>query len=206
MAREKTMISNSNIERLFRICRMRAIIGLGNNKTAYIPHLCLNIVEKSTFIGVGGNPAIFVNNITYRILKKFHPLWKPNITVVLKRSFLESKKPMDIVGVIVHEAGHAFNVYSGIKNTEKNAYIFEIDVLLCMYKKGLLSEMFDITKTDLSPYFNDRMSFYIMDADKKGYLFTPVKSINDCFNLTKPTHPKPSKSPEKSPGLEEKAS
>lgn len=72
-------------------------------------------------------PAVDI--MANKLLGAFHQNCVINKTIVLKDSFLMTKS-IDVIGTIIHEIGHAFNVAAKIPNSEANAYIFEIEVML----------------------------------------------------------------------------
>ena len=101
------MLTKMDIQSLIDGCREAGQQGLGNNTKATIPELTVDfLTPPADFLGVKGNPAIFVNHETFSFLGKFHPSWQKNKTIAVKEEFLKNK-PIIIIGVIVHEAGHA---------------------------------------------------------------------------------------------------
>ncbi|WP_156812518.1 hypothetical protein [Legionella tunisiensis] len=122
--RRVTMLAKEDILKIINECRKMGEIGLDNGIMALVPTLNVDfLLPPKDFLGVSNNPAIFVNHNTYRLLGKHHNVWKKNKTIAVKEDFLE-KDPMMIIGIIVHEVGHAFNVAAGITNSESNAYLF----------------------------------------------------------------------------------
>ncbi|QBR83141.1 hypothetical protein E3983_01490 [Legionella israelensis] len=173
------------IERLLLMCRIKAMIGLGNKTNAFIPRLKIDLVSSSLFLGVHGNPAIFVNKVTYRKLNKFYDSWIPNVTIAIKEDFFNaSNRDIQIIGAIIHEAGHAFNVYAGLANTEANAYIFEIEVMMMLYHKNILAALFDIKDKEIQSYFNARMKYFKMEANSDPYLKSLINRVKVRFQLS----------------------
>lgn len=179
---------DNRLSRVLRYCRIKAIIGLNNGTNAFVPHLSIAYVKESDFIGTGSNPAIFVTQRTYKQLGRFHPLWEPNITIVLKEKFAKEHSKVEVVGALVHETGHAFNVYSGQKNSETNAYIFEIETLLWMYKRGALQELYAIGKEDMRDYFLSRMAYYQTGVETNKDLRALVNKVETNFIQRKEQH------------------
>ncbi|KTD62118.1 hypothetical protein [Legionella spiritensis] len=177
------------MKRILLYCQILGFEGLNNGHHAIIPELRINLPERHTFLGVNSNPAIFVTEVTYKKLKKFHEDWIPNITIAIDHTYLlePKKNNIDIIGVLVHEAGHAFNVYAKIPNTEANAYIFEIEALFKLYKMGILSRQFGIDAKDMITYFQSRMSQYKI-VDNNLYLKFLIDDITDIFRLEKKSH------------------
>lgn len=103
-----------------------------------------------------------------------------NQTIALKTNFL-NQKTVDIIGAIIHETGHAFNVSAKIANTEANAYIYEIEVLtkLLETKSPLL---FGSTYEDLQSYFNERLPFYNRGISGNNYLPVWCKTLKKNLN------------------------
>ncbi len=121
------------------------------------------------------NPAIFVNHETYHLLGKHHRSWEKNKTIAVKESVLE-KKPIMVIGIIVHETGHAFNVAACITNSEANAYIFEIEVLSFWFKTNS-PLLFSCSKSDLQSFFESRLPFYRSATTHNAYLASLVYAI-----------------------------
>jgi hypothetical protein len=173
------------MQRMLIYCQILAIDGLSNGTNAIIPELTIDLLSGNSFFGLKNNPAIFVTEITYKKLKHVYPDWIPNVTIAISQSFLDAKKtsPIDIIGVLVHEAGHAFNVYGRISNNEANAYIFEIETLLKLYNMSVLSRQFDISKQDMTQYFQSRLNQYQMNKKNGKYLQSLIDEITETFEL-----------------------
>lgn len=170
------MLSLAHIEEILRSCCEIAESGLNSGQKAHLPKLDIDILEPPCdFLGANENPVIFVNVHTYKLLGKAHKNWIANKTIACKASFLKSKA-IEIIGGIVHETGHAFNVAAGIKNSEANAYIFEIEAMLKLLKMGALQQ-FGCTGVDLRTYFKSRLSYFHIDTRDNPYLAGLVKSI-----------------------------
>lgn len=182
------MITKYQIRLLIEACREIGWTGLNNGIKASIPELEIDILNPpNDFLGVHGNPAIFVNEHTYKLLGAVHEDWILNKTIALKGSFLK-ESPIDIIGAIVHETGHAFNVSAHIENTEANAYIYEIEVMrLLLETKSPL--MFDCTYSELQSYFARRLSFYKKGIQSNEYLTQLVDEIKLQFLLEKSPSP-----------------
>lgn len=177
----------AQMKRVLLYCRVLGFEGLRNGNSAVIPELQIDLFEKNAFIGVKGNPAIFVSETTYKKLKRFHEDWIPNITIAISLPYvLEPKRNnVDVVGVLTHEAGHAFNVYAKIPNTEANAYVFEIEAMLKLFAMSVLSRQFNLSKIDLKTYFQSRLEQYCLETNNNQYLSDLVDYITDSFELKK---------------------
>lgn len=164
-----------DIQRIISICRQAGEKGLGNGNRAIIPELKIDILTPpNDFLGVGSNPAIFINAQTFNLLGKHHQ-WLKNQTIAVKKNFLNFK-PMQKVGILVHEAGHAFNVAAHIANTEANAYIFEIEVLTnwhLSFQKGTA----DFTENELLGYWSMRLPYFRQGASSSTYLAMLIADI-----------------------------
>jgi hypothetical protein len=176
------MLSVYHIRLLVEVCREMTSKGLLNKERVQIPPLDIDMVLAHDFLGAHHNPAIFVNSATYKQLKKFHKHWVENKTLVFRKSFLK-ESPIDVIGAVAHEMGHAFNVAANIPNTEVNAYIYEIEImrLLAASHSPLL---FGCTLVDVQSYFQRRLTFYEMNHQNKT-LKKLVELIKDDFQLTK---------------------
>lgn len=149
------------------------------NKCVYIPDLTLNIVSNKP-IGVPGNLAIFVNAMTFRLLKGKENGWIINQSIVIHESVLHRESNLiEVIGMILHETGHAFNVAAGIPNTEKNAYIFEIEVMLNLYNKN--SKLLFGQEKSVGSYFYSRLPQYEMAVSYSPYLQELINDIKKCF-------------------------
>lgn len=182
------MLTTYHIRLIIAECREIAWSG-PNGVNACIPDLEIDVLSPpNDFLGVKGNPAIYVNDKTFRLLGHLHQEWILNKTIALKVEFLQHS-PIEIIGAIIHETGHAFAVAAQIENTENNAYIYEIVVLrkLLETKSDLL---FGSSFTDLQRYFANRLSFYRMGAHQNKYLGKLVEEITAQFlqESTTPQH------------------
>jgi hypothetical protein len=158
-------------------CREEAKAGLGNGKKAEIPALNLDYIDSHTFIGAAENPAIFVTALTHRKLGKFHPSWVPNRTIAVKEEVLHMD-PVEAIGILVHETGHAFNVHGTIPNTEGNAYIFEIEIM--MRWGGTTNNVLTTLGGMRGPvgrFLRGRSSMYQKEAGKDAYLDALRKKV-----------------------------
>ncbi|PWY53800.1 hypothetical protein DGG96_20370 [Legionella qingyii] len=184
------MLTSYHIRLLIEECREIGWIGLDSGVTASMPQLQIDILKPPhDFLGVQGNPAIFVNKNTYKLLGQHHKNWVVNQTIALKIDFLE-QKTINIIGAIVHEAGHAFNVAANIANTEANAYIYEIEVMSKLFKtKSPL--LFGSTFNDLQSFFKERLPFYNKEVANNKYLAGLVESIKQEFKLEEEVTPSP---------------
>lgn len=170
------MLTKRDVAEIVDGCRKAAEIGLENGCHASIDELVIDFVSPPhDFLGVGDNPAIFVNSHTYKLLGHAHETWKENNTIAVKEHFLQ-RATIDIIGILVHETGHAFNVAAKIPNTETNAYIFEIEVLARWYqtKDDLL---YDCTKSSLQSYLEDRLPFYRKNSKDSDCLAALIEKI-----------------------------
>jgi len=170
------MLTRKDIEKIINDCREAGENGLGSGCKATIQELTLDfLVPPMDFLGVGKNPAIFINQATYNLLGRFHKNWEPNKTIAVKEDFL-SNDPITVIGVIIHETGHAFNVAANIENTEANAYVFEIEIISrwCKTKDSLL---FDCPEEDIQSFFESRLSYYHKETNNHDYLASLVAGI-----------------------------
>ncbi|VEB39099.1 Uncharacterised protein [Legionella sainthelensi] len=178
-------MSDEEMKRILLYCQILGFEGLRNGTYAIIPQLQINFPKPNSFIGAKGNPAIFVTEVTYKKLKQFHEDWVPNITIAISHAYLiePKRRNIDIIGMLVHEAGHAFNVYGKLKNNEANAYVFEIETMLKLLKMNILPRQFGLYKEDLQAYFKSRMEQYNLAIPNNLYLKTLVEEITNDFNL-----------------------
>lgn len=180
LVKELRMLTVYQIRLLIDECRKISSRGLLRNLRVTIPHLEIDIVLPHEFLGVHNNPAIFVNSITFKQLKKHHSNWIENKTLVFKKSFLQEES-INIIGAVIHETGHAFNVAANIPNTEANAYIYEIEVM-----RALLANasplLFGCSVADIQVYFKKRLPFYHTDPNNKE-LQKLITLIKTEFNL-----------------------
>lgn len=183
------MLSIYHIRLLINECREMSRVGFFNDHRVAIPHLEIDVVLPGDFIGANNNPAIFVNSMTFKRLSKFHTHWIENGTLVFQKSFLQ-KDPIDIIGAVIHETGHAFNVAANLPNTEVNAYIYEIEILRQLYlsKSPLL---FDCSLEDVRAYFHRRLVFYAKDSPHSPELRTLIEEITTEFELQEDKHTTP---------------
>lgn len=176
------MLTCEHIEQIIDQCREAGEIGLNNGIHASFPILYVDVVTPPLdFLGANSNPAIFINKETFKLLGSMHSNWIENRTIALKDSLL-NKDPLDIIGAVVHETGHAFNVAAGIENSETNAYIFEIEVLYQLFRTNKLS-VFDCSALDLRCYFMSRMPYYLTRAHHTPYLTDLIATINTEFKI-----------------------
>ncbi|WP_419420198.1 hypothetical protein ACNVED_02570 [Legionella sp. D16C41] len=176
------MLTENDIKQILELGRSLGKIGLSNGVSAQMPKLIIDILKPpKDFIGVNSNPAIFVNKSTYQYWGKKHKNWIVNETIAIKDSFLKQPK-LEVIGAIVHEIGHAFNVAANIANTEANAYIFEIEVLNRLIPANL--ELFNnISDEDIKSYFAMRLPYYKQAISSNAHLTELVDQINRQFNL-----------------------
>lgn len=176
------MLTCEHIEQIIDQCREAGEIGLNNGIHVSFPTLYVDVVTPPLdFLGVNSNPAIFINKETFKLLGSMHSNWIENRTIALKDSLL-NKDPIEVIGAVVHETGHAFNVAAGIENSEANAYIFEIEVLHHLFHTDKLSA-FDCSALDLRCYFTSRMPYYMTGAHHNPYLTDLIASIKTEFNI-----------------------
>jgi hypothetical protein len=170
------MLTKMDVQIIINECRHTGARGLGNGSRATIQELTVDFLTPPTdFLGVGGNPAIFVNDDTYTLLGRHHKTWRINKTIAVKEHFL-ANKPMMVLGIIIHETGHAFNVAAKITNSEANAYIFEIEVISIWFKtKHAL--LLDFTSADLQEFFELRLPYYRKEIKRSDYLARLVMAI-----------------------------
>lgn len=88
-----------------------------------------------------------------------------------------------VIGIIAHETGHAFNVAAKIENSEANAYIFEIEVLL-LWHKAKNPALFGCSTSDLLDFFKSRLPYYRMGIKTSLYLGYLVEEIEHSTILS----------------------
>lgn len=176
------MLTCEHIEQIINQCREVAKVGLENGIHATFPDLHIDVVTPPLdFLGANSNPAIFINKDTFKLLGSMHSNWIVNQTIALKDTLL-TQQPIDIIGAIVHETGHAFNVAAQIDNSEANAYIFEIEVLLRLFRTNKLSK-FDCTALDVRCYFNSRLPYYHAGAHHNAHLANKIEQLSSDFQI-----------------------
>jgi hypothetical protein len=181
------MLTREDIKKIILACRLAGEYGLRNGCKATIQTLEVDFLKPpDDFLGVGGNPAIFVNRSTYRLLGRYHQTWKTNETIAVKEHFLE-EDPMQIIGILVHETGHAFNIAAGIINSEANAYIFEIEILTRWFKNGH-SLLFNCSHSEIQGFFESRLPCYRAEMTKNDYLSKLVTLIEQKNILKDDVH------------------
>jgi hypothetical protein len=183
------MVTLEHIQSLITECKLLGEAGLDNGISAKIPDLLVDVVSPpNDFIGIGGNPAIFVNSATYKYLASKHPSWIENRTIAIKSSLFK-ESTMNILGAIIHETGHAFNISANIPNTETNAYIFELEVLLKLIKdKSPL--LMNCTEKDFKKYFSSRLPYYEKGVSQNEWLMSLVKFVSYRYQLKDISSPK----------------
>jgi hypothetical protein len=182
------MVSKMDVQNCLAACLLFSKeVGLSSGSSD-LSFLQIDWVKPpNDFLGTDSNPAIFVNEDTYRLLSRFHPNWISNKTIALKEKILDYT-PMLMVGIIAHEAGHAFNISKNISNTEANAYIFEIECLRHLYQTNS-SVLADCSTSDFLKYFNLRLPFYTKYSKQNPRLEALINMINDESILTTATKP-----------------
>ncbi|MGQ3887987.1 hypothetical protein ACQUW5_03010 [Legionella sp. CNM-1927-20] len=177
------MLTKIEIHHLIAVCQLIGKLGLDNGVSAQIPKIHIDILQPpNDFIGVNTNPAIFINKYTYQLLGRLHPNWIVNQTIAVKATLLSQPK-LEIIGALIHEVGHAFNVTANIANTEENAYIFEIEVL-CKLFASKLAFLDEVSSKDLKTYFESRLPYYKKCIATNNYLTKLVEQISKQFNLS----------------------
>jgi len=180
-------LTREDIRKIIIACRVAGEYGLRNGCKASIQTLEVDfLTPPDDFLGVGGNPAIFVNSNTYRLLGRYHRSWKINETIAVKESILDDNT-MQIIGILVHETGHAFNIAAGIINSEANAYIFEIEVITRWFKNGH-SLLFNCSNIDIQTFFESRLPYYRAEIIKNDYLAKLVTLIEQKNILNDDIH------------------
>ena len=170
------MLTKRDVQEIINECRHTGARGLGDGRRATIQKLTVDfLIPPTDFLGVGGNPAIFVNQDTYTLLGRHHKTWEVNKTIAVKEHFLE-KKPMLVLGIIIHETGHAFNVAANITNSEANAYIFEIEVISTWFKIKH-SLLLNYPMAELQDFFELRLPYYRKEIKNNDYLAQLVTAI-----------------------------
>jgi hypothetical protein len=178
-----TMMTLYHIELLLRECDQMAKKGLNNGVyTPSMPKIKVDIVSPQTFLGAHGNPAIFVNKDTYKLLGSEYKHWDKDSTIAIKGNFLKSSPRINVIGAIIHETGHAFNVAAEIPNTEANAYIYEIEVM-CKLLATQSPLLFGCTSKEVQSFFQSRLGYYKIGANRNEYLASLVEAIKLQFEL-----------------------
>jgi hypothetical protein len=180
MDKEIVMLRIEHIKQIIEECRELGEQGLDSGVKASIPDMLVDVVTPpSDFLGINGNPAIFVNQKTYNLLGALHSSWIVNKTIAVKEIFL-AEKPINIIGAIIHETGHAFCVAAKIPNSEVNSYIFEIEVLLKLIemKSPLLSHC---STKDIQSYFDSRIPYYNIGAGSNEHLVSLIKLVKSLY-------------------------
>lgn len=170
------MLTKDHMKQIIKECREIGDSGLKNGVHASIPDLSIDIVSPPLdFLGVSGNSAIFINKATFKLLGSLHTNWIVDRTIALKITLL-NQAPIEVIGAIIHETGHAFNVAADIENTEANAYIFEIEVMRHLLKTSSLLPFY-CSEADVQSYFKARLPYYVQGAHGNAYLTTLVEEI-----------------------------
>jgi hypothetical protein len=182
---------------LIEICGNVALEGMAHvaKNSVVIPELYLDWIEGQDASAIGrDNIAIFVNVKTFAlhqitgIAQNRH--WIKDRTLAIRKAVLDSESLLH-TGIIIHETGHAFNVVAGIANSERNAYIFEISVMLRLYQEQN-KWICQYTAEDFSQYFISRMPQYKkgLPDETLSILIKQIKlnfSLDDmCFLFTVP--------------------
>ncbi|MCC7006951.1 MAG: hypothetical protein IT497_09960 [Ottowia sp.] len=101
-----------------------------------------------------------------------HHLIEKGKCIILAQHVLQSTC-IDQCGIIWHEYGHAYNETRQIKNTEANAYLFEVDMITAAWRQGVL-QMYDVMAKDVHNYLGSRQNYFDNGtnelADKLAYL------------------------------------
>ncbi len=169
------MPTKEDVQIIIDKCRETAKDGLKNGIKGNIQELKVDFLPPTNFLGGQDNPAIFVNRHTYNLLGKYHPSWVMNHTIAIKESLLD-KPPILLVGVMVHETGHAFNVAAEIDNTEANAYLFEIEVLV-LWSKTASPALLGCSKFELLDFLKSRLPYYRKEIKANHVLADLVREI-----------------------------
>lgn len=172
------MLTKQDIQCLIDECRRTGEQGLKNGTNAIIQEIHVDFLSPpNDFLGIRNNPAIFVNQDTYNLLGKYHPNWVVNQIIAVKKDFLDNEV-INVIGIIVHETGHAFNVAAKIINSEVNAYIFEIETLTIWFKNRN-PMLFNCSRQEVQAYFESRLPFYQNGIKTNSYLASLVKRIEE---------------------------
>lgn len=171
------MVTKDMIFQIIELCREFGLHGISNGISARIRPLSIDYLSPPfDFLGIDNNPAIFINESTYRLLGNYHKGWEPNAVIAVREGFLDSF-PVDILGIIVHEVGHAFNVAAKIKNSEGNAYQFEIETLVYFHQRNLVP--FQYEALALKKYFIKRLPQYAKSAPYYPLLSSLIERIKN---------------------------
>lgn len=170
------MLTAAEIINIINECRTAAKIGLNNGTKAIINEISVDFIKPpSDFLGTHSNPAIFINENTYKYLHKYHKSWIVNQTIAIKIDIFAYPK-ITVIGILVHETGHAFNIAAAISNTESNAYLFEIEILTKWFniQHPILS---GISEKELLAYLEARVPYYKKGMEENSDLHALVKKI-----------------------------
>lgn len=110
-----------------------------------------------------GNPAIYLNSLPAqaRVVGWVNRAKIGNVDAVQGNSVAVNKSKMDDVpllyGVLLHESAHAWAEKCGFANTERNAYLFEIQ-WVCALAAAPNHPLGGAMRAGLGAYFASRMS------------------------------------------------
>ncbi|AHE66966.1 hypothetical protein Loa_01413 [Legionella oakridgensis ATCC 33761 = DSM 21215] len=80
------MLTKEDIQRIITECRIAGRHGLENGIQATIDDLIIDfLTPPNNFLGVGSNPAIFVNENTYKLLGRYHRTWEKIKPLLFKK-------------------------------------------------------------------------------------------------------------------------
>jgi len=186
------ILNKDDLTKLIEFCKDNAKKGIGwlCEKSVDLSDLIIDFdenKERQSFLGKL-NPAICINNKTYRYGKMQlgdNIPWSVNKTILLSNElFLPnwklSFKLIDITGIVIHETGHAYNSAANIPNTEANAYLFEIFLLMKIYTENI-NIIGVFSRDDFTEYFQSRMSHYQKDFSGNEKLKQVVEILNKTF-------------------------
>jgi hypothetical protein len=118
------------------------------------------------------------------------PNWDAGKVICISDTIITARgNSMQAIGVIVHEMGHAYNIAANLPNTEANAQVFEIEVLLHFRHQNPEVIPGDHAYSDeaLDLFFKERIVKYLAnDPACDGYigLHTTIRKIPAFFYKT----------------------
>jgi hypothetical protein len=123
----------------------------------------------------GGNPAIYLNSLKVqeRVVGWVNRAKIGVIDAVQGNSVAVNNSKMDdiplLYGVLLHESAHAWAEKCGFANTEKNAYLFEIQ-WVCALAAAPMHPLAADMRAGLAAYFQSRMPQFQKEAGVVGHL------------------------------------
>lgn len=120
------------------------------------------------------------------------PHWEAGRVICISDAIVNaSADSMQAIGVIVHEMGHAFNIAARKPNTEANAQVFEIEMLLHYLDKDKDNDV--MAPEALDAFFTRRIPRYLAnDPASSGYvhLHAAIRKLPAFYCTTHETYNK----------------